>query len=212
MLPCAVQAIVDSLARDLGRPVPPDARDRLVAFAELVRTWNARMNLTAARTPEALGEVLFADALVLADRSLVPDGARFVDVGTGAGAPAVPLLLLRPDLTGVLVEPLRKRVAFLRTAVGGLDLAARARVAEAKVDPARPTVPGGPFDVALSRATLAPDEWLRVGLALAPRVLVLTAQDPPSAPPGAAREPSIEYRLPSSGAPRRITGFSRQHR
>ena len=40
-----------------------------------------------------------------------------IDVGSGAGAPALPFALLRPDVSLTLVEPLRKRIAFLRTAM-----------------------------------------------------------------------------------------------
>ena len=188
-------------------PTPP------ATSAANVRTWNAKMNLTAAREPGALAEVLFADALVLADAALVPVGVRFLDVGSGAGAPALPLLLLRPDLKASLVEPLRKRVAFLRTAVGALDLAGRARVLESRIDPAAPAATGGLADgdhgLALSRATLPPAEWLRVGLTLAPRVLVLTAGEPPACPEGARVAAEVAYTLPSSGARRRVTAFER---
>lgn len=200
---------IQKLARDLERPLPAEATSALATYAELVKTWNARMNLTSARTPTALAEVLCADALVLADTALVPLGLRIVDVGTGAGAPALPLLVLRPDLAATLVEPLRKRVTFLRTAIGSLELAVRTRVVEAKLDPRAPRLDGAPFDLALSRATLAPPEWLSLGLRLAPRVLVLTAQEePPEAPQGIGRS-TVEYRLPSTGALRRITTYQK---
>ena len=45
---------------------------------------------------------------------LVPDGARTVDIGSGAGLPGIPLALARPDLSMVLVEPLARRVDWLR--------------------------------------------------------------------------------------------------
>ncbi len=151
--------------------------------------------------------MLCADALVLAREALVPLRARLLDVGAGAGAPGLVLLLLRPDLDGTLLEPLRKRVAFLRTAVGALDLAGRARVVEDRLDPARPEVAGAPFDVALSRATFAPDRWLPLGLRLAKRALVLTAAAEPPAGPRARAVAEARYAIPSSGAARRITAY-----
>lgn len=202
-----MQTTIQKLARDLELPLAPEASAALATYADLVKAWNARMNLTSARTPTALVEVLFADALVLADTALLPHGLRIVDVGTGAGAPALPLLVLRPDLTATLVEPLRKRVTFLRTAIGSLELAARTRVVEAKLDPRAPRLDGTPFDAALSRATLAPPEWLSLGMRLAPRVLVLTAQEDPPAAPQDTRFSTVEYRLPSTGALRRITAY-----
>jgi 16S rRNA (guanine527-N7)-methyltransferase len=164
------------------------------------------MSLTAARTDDELAEVLCADALVLAREDLVPPHARVVDVGSGAGAPAVPLAILREDLTFVLVEPLRKRVAFLRTAIGTLDLASRVRVLETRAERGS-EVPGGPFDVATSRATLAPGEWLALGAALAERVVVFTAREEPPPVPDDWISSNVVYSLPSSGAPRRITVY-----
>jgi 16S rRNA (guanine527-N7)-methyltransferase len=54
--------------------------------------------------------------------SLVPAGARVVDVGSGAGLPGIPLALARPDLTVTLLEPLARRVAFLTECVDRLGL------------------------------------------------------------------------------------------
>ena len=54
---------------------------------------------------------------------LVPDGARVVDVGSGAGLPGIPLALARPDLQIVLVEPLARRVDWLREVIADLGLA-----------------------------------------------------------------------------------------
>ncbi|WP_436623600.1 RsmG family class I SAM-dependent methyltransferase [Sorangium sp. So ce136] len=59
-----------------------------------------------------------ADARLLSEH--VPEGRRVVDIGAEAGTPGLPLALLRPDLDVTLVEPLQKRVAFLRTATGTL--------------------------------------------------------------------------------------------
>ena len=51
----------------------------------------------------------------------VPQGARVVDVGSGAGLPGIPLGLARPDLTMTLVEPMARRVEFLEEAVADLQ-------------------------------------------------------------------------------------------
>lgn len=129
------RALIAEVARHVEHPIPSDgALDALARFSELVHTWSARMNLTGARDPEGLAEVLFTDAFALAGDALVAEGARVVDVGSGAGAPALPLALLRPDLTLELVEPLRKRVTFLRTALGSLGLAGRVRVHERRLE------------------------------------------------------------------------------
>jgi 16S rRNA (guanine527-N7)-methyltransferase len=200
--------LIEKLAAAMERGLDPGAADRLGTYLELVATWNRRLNLTAARGPSEQAEVLLADAIVLGDFALVPKGARLVDVGSGAGAPAIPLLLLRSDITAVLVEPKQKRVAFLNTAIGTLELMDRAQVFRGRIDPQSPHVQGERFDVAISRATFAPEVWLATGLSLARRTLLLTAStEPPAAPPQVECIYAYEYRLPGSGAPRRISVY-----
>lgn len=60
--------------------------------------------------------------------SAIPEGARVVDVGSGAGLPGIPLALARPDLTVTLLEPLLRRATFLEGVVAELDLGDRVRV------------------------------------------------------------------------------------
>ena len=57
---------------------------------------------------------------VVAD--LVPPDARVLDIGSGAGLPGIPLALARPDLRIVLVEPLARRVEWLRAVLADLEL------------------------------------------------------------------------------------------
>jgi len=197
-----VEALADSLRRD----VDGDALDALASFATMVESWNRKMNLTAAREPIALCEVLFADALMLADEKLIPECARVLDVGSGAGAPAIPVAILRPDATFVLVEPIHKRVAFMRHAIGSLGLGERMTVLERKLEPDDIALPGAPFDVAMSRATLAPEDWLSLGSMHARRVLVLTAKDDlaDGGPESIQADAGSYYTIPSSGADRWI--------
>lgn len=206
------RALIDALAQALAVPLSRDAADAWARYAALVATWNQKLDLTAARDARAQVEVLLADSLVLCDPTLVPQGSRIIDVGSGAGAPVLPVVLARGDLHATLVEPLRKRVAFLRTAIGSLGLPTRATVLEQKLDPdaTMPNVNGTPFDVALSRATFAPELWLSAGAKLAQRTLVLlAAQEPPTAPANVTLVARVPYRLPWLGSERSIAIYDR---
>jgi len=153
----------------------------LSSYAESLLRWNARINLTAARSIDVLVNEHFPDAFALARRLEQP--TRAIDVGSGGGLPAIPLALLRPGLTLDLCEPIAKKAAFLRTAVRELGLGGRASVRVARGESvAREIEAGGfhPFDVAFSRATLAPQKWLALGARLVSpggRVFVLAAAD-----------------------------------
>lgn len=200
----AIERVVTAL-----RPEAQASLPALLAFVKLVETWNAKIDLTAARTPAALADVMIADALVMADEAFVPSGAHLLDVGSGAGGPAIPLAIVRPDVRVTMLEPLRKRVAFLRTAIGSLGLAGRVSAIDGRIDLAAPAAPVL-ADVTSARATFGPAAWLAAGLVLAPRVLVLTTDDESASAHAAHPVASRTYRLPGSGAPRRLLRFDRQ--
>ncbi|MCA9531950.1 MAG: class I SAM-dependent methyltransferase [Myxococcales bacterium] len=183
--------------------LPADVAEVWSRYAALAAQWAARTDLTAARSAGALLEVLFVDALALLSARLIDDGAVLMDVGAGAGAPTLPIVLARPDLRAILIEPRRRRVAFLRTAVGALALERRVRVVEGRAEPGGRVPEGagalGRPTLALSRATFAPERWRALGAALAPEVLVLTSGE---ALPDESPRRACRYRVPSSGAPR----------
>ncbi len=195
-------AALDALLRS---ELPGDARDALLRFTTLVRQWSQKTDLVRIRTADTLAELLFLDALQLA--VVVPEGATVIDVGAGAGAPGLPLAVLRPDLRLVLLEPRRRRVMFMRLAAGSLGVTDRVEVREGRLeDPPTPETMG--FDFAYSRATFAPPEWVRRGSALASEVGVLLAREEPPSPTGGLRMAQERpYDVPSSGAPRRIVTF-----
>lgn len=174
--------------------------DALCTYFDLLAQWNARVDLTAAKTPAAMVELMLDDARALA--GVVGRGARVVDIGTGAGAPGLVLSILRPDLSMTLVEPLQKRVSFLRTVIGSLGRT-DVKVVQGKGEDLAP----GDFDEAMSRATLAPREWLALGARLARpggRVWVLVAQADAPAAEGATLEVDVAY---GEGKARRLLGY-----
>jgi 16S rRNA (guanine527-N7)-methyltransferase len=179
-------------------------------YFEVTKRWNTRTDLTSARTDQELAEILFLDAAEVVAAGWVPSDATLVDVGAGVGAPSLPILASDPSLRGVLVEPRRIRTTFLRTAIGSLGLGDRTTVIEAKVDPEAPNVAGAPFDIALSRATFAPRDWMHIGIGLATEVWVLVAGSEPDAVPELELVRRLDYAVPSTGAPRAVLAYRRR--
>jgi 16S rRNA (guanine527-N7)-methyltransferase len=104
-----------------------DARtiERLLAYFELLRRWNRRLNLTGFtvehESDESIDRLLVEP--VVASR-LSGAQERVVDVGSGGGSPIIPFALaLTPSPTLTLVESRSKKGTFLREAlrVAGLD-------------------------------------------------------------------------------------------
>ena len=173
-----LDALCAPFFNEQSNPLSAQVRSGLLHFADLVATWGARTDLVAARSPEALLEILCLDAFVLAEG--LPREQTLIDVGAGAGAPSLSLALLRPDLHLTLLEPRRKRVAFMRTAVGALGLSDRVLVREGRIEDCHDER----FDIALSRATFEPAEWLQRAAPLADVVAVLLgAADLPRSDP-----------------------------
>jgi 16S rRNA (guanine527-N7)-methyltransferase len=146
-------------ARSLGLEIDPLSVDQIGGWLELLKTWNRKLDLTAAKREPDLLDVMLSDAFVLSKH--LPQDATVVDIGSGAGAPGLPLAILRRDLKVTLVEPAIKRVSFLRTvlsAIGRTDILVQRARGE---DLERASV-----DVAISRATLSPSEWLALGASL----------------------------------------------
>jgi 16S rRNA (guanine527-N7)-methyltransferase len=193
-----------STAEALGIPLDADARGHLITWLARLEEWNARIDLTAARTPEQLVDLMLADALVLAGQ--LPERATLLDVGTGAGAPGLPLALIRPDLRVTLVEPLGKRASFLRMVIGEVDRpdVCIERTRAERLRPLRS------WDVAVSRATMRPAAWLDLATRLvAPggTVWVLLAREGPPIHAQAEVETDIAYTWPLTGARRRALGY-----
>lgn len=147
------------MAERHGLALEDGAVDAIARYVRLLLDVGARTNLVGTRDPARLLDEVVLDAAQLAP--LLPGGpGRLIDVGSGAGLPGIPVLLLRPDWSGVLLEPRRRRAAFLRHAVRSLGLADRATVVEARLEDAVETglvVP--PFAVAAAKAVFAPGLW-----------------------------------------------------
>lgn len=83
----------------------------------------------------------------IALESLIPEGCRVADVGSGAGLPGIPLAILRPDLEMILIEPMLRRSNFLTEALDELGLDDRVTVVRGRAEDADLHV-----DVVVSRA------------------------------------------------------------
>lgn len=145
------------VAEQLGVALDEGSRVNLLRFGRLLLDWAKVINLTGAATLHELGRRHFIDSVAAAS-VLAPD-ATLVDVGSGAGLPALPLALIRADLRLTLVEPTAKRVAFLRTAVRELGLGARVTVRSGRVGP-QEELSAGDWDAAMARAVWSPQEWV----------------------------------------------------
>lgn len=91
-------------------------------FLELVyflHKWNKTYNLTAIRDPEKMLVRHLLDSIVVGEYL---KGKRFIDVGTGAGFPGLPLAIAHPEKQFVLLDSLGKRIQFIRYVIRELNI------------------------------------------------------------------------------------------
>lgn len=112
---------------EIAQPdIPPEAREQLRRFRDLLLRWNLRFNLTAVTEPEEVDRKLIGDALTMLpalDDAARSDYPRLIDIGSGAGFPGMVLKIARPQLDVTLVEATGKKVTFLQAAITELGLA-----------------------------------------------------------------------------------------
>ena len=106
-------------------PVSRETEQRLDRFVELLLLWQSKFNLVASSTLPILWTRHIADSLQLLP--LAPDAKVWVDFGSGAGFPGIPIACALADTPGVmvhLVESVGKKANFLREVVRELGLPA----------------------------------------------------------------------------------------
>lgn len=127
-------------------PISSEAAGQFARFADLLVRWNARMNLTAIRTPAEILQHHFLECIFCAQQ-LPGEAGTVLDFGSGAGFPGIPIAICRPEVRVTLAESQGKKAAFLREAMRTLGL--RAEVFGGRVE----TMDGGRrFDVVTMRA------------------------------------------------------------
>jgi 16S rRNA (guanine527-N7)-methyltransferase len=181
---------VASLAGDLGRELAAPQAAALAAYLTALVQWKDSVNLVSARDWRDALANLVADSWHLADFLAglpLSEAPRCLDLGAGAGLPGLPLRVFWTPGRYLLVEPRRKRVAFMRTALGRMALArTEVRACRAEELPAAEL----PADLVLSRAFMPWRELLafvRPMLAPGGLCVVMANQDAPAPaelPPG----------------------------
>lgn len=99
--------------------------EKFEIYMDFILEYNSHTNLTAITEPEEIMIKHFLDSIILDKFFKMPQNAKVIDVGTGAGFPGVPLKILREDINLTLVDSLNKRIKFLNELMKKVDLQAK---------------------------------------------------------------------------------------
>lgn len=180
---------VQAGAESLGMAIQRSAVDCFSRHALELMRWNSKINLTAITDPLDVAVKHYIDSIAAAD--LIPRNARILDIGSGAGFPAIPLKIIFPTLAATLTDAVRKKVSFLNHAGRTLELKnfraihiridkkngirkfqseLRKYVSESnRDDPLLGSAREGHFDVVIARALTSLDDFLSMALPLLAR-------------------------------------------
>ena len=98
----------------------PEREAEIQAFAEFLVTAGIERGLIGPREGERIWDRHIFNCLHIT--TLLPQGASLFDIGSGAGLPGIVIALARPDLQVTLIEPLERRVEFLKEATAGTNI------------------------------------------------------------------------------------------
>lgn len=88
-------------------------------YAEILLFWNKTHNLTSLDSIEKIHQNIFDSIYPL---GFIKDFENCIDIGSGAGFPAIPLCICKPNSYFILTEPRNKRASFLQNLMIELDL------------------------------------------------------------------------------------------
>ena len=122
MLNAILREFLVRTAAAAGADLTLEDVEKFSKYGDLLLEWNKIMNLTAVTDEREIVLKHYIDSITILpylDRICCK---TFIDIGTGAGFPGIPVKILRPDINVVLLDSLGKRVNFLNIVISELGL------------------------------------------------------------------------------------------
>ena len=109
---------------EFGIELTAEMEEQFLLYYNMLIEWNSFMNLTAITDFDEVLKKHFTDSvsLIRAIPDLAEKEYRMIDIGTGAGFPGIPLIIVFPNISVVLLDSLNKRVNFLKEVISKLQL------------------------------------------------------------------------------------------
>ena len=96
--------------------------EKIYTFIELMKEWNEKINLTSITEDEEIISKHLIDSLTLFNTKKLSGKKTLIDIGTGAGFPAIPLKICNDELEVTLLDSVNKRLKYLNEVIDALDL------------------------------------------------------------------------------------------
>lgn len=139
---------------EFGIELTAEMEEQFLLYYNMLIEWNSFMNLTAITDFDEVLKKHFIDSvsLIRAIPDLGEKKYKMIDIGTGAGFPGIPLKIVFPNISVVLLDSLNKRVNFLKEVISKLQLTDITAVHGRAEDFAQNKEYRESFDLCVSRA------------------------------------------------------------
>jgi len=127
-----LREVLSTEGPDYGLKLSAKILEELVQYYELLEEWNARLHLVAPCSAKEFARRHLLESLFMT--RFLSHGASGIDVGSGAGLPMIPCLIVRRDLKATLVEASQKKSVFLREALKQANLGDSATVLDERFE------------------------------------------------------------------------------
>jgi 16S rRNA (guanine527-N7)-methyltransferase len=134
--------------------------DQIQAYADLLAGPGIERGLIGPKEGDRIWQRHIANCIPIT--TLIPNGVRVADIGSGAGLPGIVIALARPDLKVTLIEPLSRRVDFLNEVIKELGLSI-------EVIRARSEVVKKQFEIVTARAVAPLERLISISWHMIPR-------------------------------------------
>lgn len=134
--------------------------DQIQAYADLLAGPGIERGLIGPKEGDRIWQRHIANCIPIT--TLIPNGVRVADIGSGAGLPGIVIALARPDLKLTLIEPLSRRVDFLNEVIKELGLSI-------EVIRARSELVKKQFEIVTARAVAPLERLISISWHMIPR-------------------------------------------
>jgi 16S rRNA (guanine527-N7)-methyltransferase len=107
-----ISALKESVESLGVSPLTGSQIQQMAVHYRMLTKWNRRLNLTRITTAEAAARLHYAESIY--GCSFLKGATSLLDVGSGAGFPAAPLAIMRPELSVTALESSQKKSVFLK--------------------------------------------------------------------------------------------------
>lgn len=106
----SVIEILKEHSRAYGMEIGNELAEKLRIYADELKSWNEKINLTAITDDDGIAIKHFLDCLLVSKVADFKDGARIIDVGTGAGFPGLVIAAAYPHVNVTLLDSTGKKL------------------------------------------------------------------------------------------------------